>query len=224
MKLSSDSLARVGRLTLIALAGLLSVLSIVACASRHAGHQEISALIDRYRGADKPEPGKAGTSKPSGQARSLQDEQLERVVRRNVFSPPAVKKFSAALIGVLGDEALFSGNECVKVGQAISGATLKQIGPDWVEVEYEGTLKKLYVFGPGGAPSAPASPSGPPGPAGVAGGMAVMPAEAGRPATPPDFQMTPEMMERLRSMPPEVREKVLSRMPPETREKVQQGL
>ena len=226
MKVSSDGFLRVAKLSVLALAVLLSVLSIVALASRHGEHGEVSALIERYSKTNQ-EQEKAQDPKESKKGKSPQDEQVERIKRRNVFSPAKKKSFSAKLIGILGDWAIFAPDKLVKVGESVSGAKVTEIGPDWVALEYEGKPKKLFVFGSTGKasgpspPDRPGRPSMPSGPPGMPKGAMVVSAGRSAKAMPPGFQVTPEMIEQFKKLTPEQREKALSRMPPEVRAKLQ---
>lgn len=223
MKVSSDGFLRVAKLSVLALAVLLSVLSIVALASRHGEHREVSALIERYSKTNR-EQEKARDPKESKKGKSPQDEQVKRINTRNIFSAAKKKSFSAKLLGILGDWAVFAPDKLVKVGESISGAKVKEIGPDWVALEYEGKPKKLFVFGSTGeasGPSRPGRPSMPSAPPGMPeGAMVVSPGRSGR-AMPPGFEVTPEMIEKFKQLTPEQREKALSRMPPEVRAKLQ---
>lgn len=227
MKVSSDGFLRVAKLSVLALAVLLSVLSIVALASRRGDHREVSTLIERYSKTNQ-EQEKAQDPKESKKGKSPQDEQVERIKRRNVFSPVKKKSFSAKLLGVLGDWAVFAPDKLVKVGGSVSGAKVTEIGPDWVALEYEGKPKKLFVFGSAGGapgPSGPSAPSGPPGmpsgPPGMPRGAMVVRSGRSAKAMPAGFQVTPEMIEQFKKLTPEQREKALSSMPPEMRAKLQ---
>ena len=123
------------------------------------------------RGGDKPPPPDKAL-----------EEQVQRISSRNIFAPPRPRKsgFGGKLVGVLGQMAFFEGSQGQTVGSNYNGATIKTIGADWVEIEYEGRVSRLNVFDPGGAgsssPGAPMRP-GPPGMAaanGPAGGPAMM--------------------------------------------------
>jgi len=229
-----------GQLAIAAPALLLSILSIVAFASRYSDRREVGHLLDRYArtekdgdstsqpAADAKKQPRTRKTNPAGKhdRKSPQQEQVARIQKRNIFSPPAKKSFAAKLIGVLGDEAIFQGNKLVKVGGTISGAKVTKIGPDWVEVVYQGKPRKLMVFaagGPSGAPGGPPRPpaGGPPGPPGGAP-PAVRRMPPGRPGGPA-FQITPEMIEQFKQMPPEMREKALRHMPPEIRKHFEQA-
>lgn len=223
MKIFSDGLTRIAKLGLLALAGLLSVLCVISLASRHAGHRKLSGLIDRYRTANQDAQVAPDGKNPS-KATSPQEECVKRITDRNVFSPPKKKAFSAKLLGVLGDAAIFAPDKFVKVGESISGAKVMEIGSDWVQLEYEGKPLKLSVFGPGDAAAGPSGPSMPSGPMGAQRGAMVV-SGGGPPRMPPSgFKIPPEMIERLKQASPEEREKALSRMPPEIREKIKQAM
>lgn len=223
IRIFSGGVSRIAKVSAVAVAGVLTVLSVVALASRHGDHKEVSALIDRYCKTDEQQ-GAGDTAKDPKKGKSPQDEQVERIQKRNIFSPAKKKGFSAKLMGILGDSAIFAPSEFVKVGQSVSGAKVKEIGPDWVVVEYEGKPKKLFVFGSGGAPSGPSGPSMPPGSRGMPGGRVIVSSGRTPPAMPPGFKVTPEMIEQFKQLSPDQREKALSRMPPEVRAKLEKGM
>jgi len=83
------------------------------------------------------------------------EQRTARINERNIFMPPKPKGFRAQFVGVLGDAALING-QFYKVGQTVAGATIKAIGPDWVEIEFEGetSVKRVFAPPPGSQPSA----------------------------------------------------------------------
>ena len=180
--------------------------------------QATKPATSRASGATKPK-GDKSAKKPTGpkkapakKGKSPQDEQVERICKRHMFSPaPPKKGFSANLTGVLGDEAFFDGKDKgYKVGQSYKGAKIKEIGPDWVELEFESKPRKLYVFGPGSGPSRSAPARGKPAGPGrkiIRGGMPRPP--RGPVKLPKDFKLTPEMIEAFKAMPPEMKKKAL---------------
>ncbi|MHC4717925.1 MAG: hypothetical protein ACYS5V_13205 [Planctomycetota bacterium] len=185
--------ARAGRLALIALAAILTLMSLVAAARRHLGRAELADLLDRYAAATDPtagnqpatqsaKDGKSKAGKDAGKSSTAARDRVKRICDRRIFSPAKPKRgFSATLVGVLGDEAFFAGQKKgYKVGQSFSGAKILEIGPDWVKLDVKGKDKTLHVFGKGGAGSSPRGPRGPsrpgPSPAGpVMAGPARMP-------------------------------------------------
>ena len=220
MSIKIQSLQRISQLTVVALAALLTVMAVVALASRQKGHAEITALLERYSDSEKPADQQDSNDTGQKKDEDPPDPRPDRITKRHAFSPE--KKpgdFSAKLIGVLGNSAFFEGeNKAIKVGDSFKDATLKEIGPDWVEFDFKGKPKKLFVFsdgkdaapspaapGPSGPPGAPGRPPGPP-PSVMKGGM----------------ELSPEMIQRFKSMPTKMREKALQRVPPELREKLKQ--
>jgi len=212
-----------GHLAVLATAGLLSVLSAAAPVSRHSLHKQVEELIVRCGEL----PGNAAM----GQATQRDDKakkppanpMVERITQRNVFSPPPAttpRQFQVKLVGVLGDEALFEGSGPVKAGGMIDGWRLTRIGPDCVEVEQGGRTMTLQVFSPSAGPPA-GRPAGPAGAGPVAVGMGPSPSQ---PAGPTNIEITPEIIERFRAMPPEVRQKAMEQLPPEMREKLLSSL
>ncbi len=241
MTVRKDSVLRIGRLVLLALVVMLTVACVMALADRGAGHREITDLLDRYTatlkadssGKDDDKEKDQSKDKPKGgkkpnQTKSPQDEQVERICKRHVFSPDQPNKLPN-LIGVLGNEAFFGGEKGekgkkgYKVGEIYKGVKIKEIGPDWVEVEFEGKPKKLYVFsGEDVGPSSPSGPSShmPPGVRAVPNGGATQRTRM----MPPGFEVTPEMIEKFKSLSPEKRKQALERMPAEFREKIEKAL
>ena len=225
MTIDKHKLTRIGQLVLVVLAGLFTVLAATALASRHKSHKDMAALLERYRITDNAED-QQDKDKPKppddkDKPKSAHQARADRINERSIFAPPKGKeKFPAKLLGVLGSQVFFEGeNNGFEVGQSCKGGKIKAIGPDWVEVDFKGTTEKLYVFGKGGAPSGPS-----PGPGGRPGGPPAGPRSPGGPKMPEGFELTPEMIERFKSMPAEMREKALERMPEEIRKKIQSQL
>jgi hypothetical protein len=186
----------------------------------------------------KASTGPAGPGGPRGgdaqKPKTPLDEQVERIAKRHVFSPtPPKQKLSAKLVGVAGSLAFFAGSpDGFAVGGSFNGVKVLAIGPDWAEVEFEGSRQKLEVFAasPEGGPpgGAMAGPSGPPMPPGAqpAGGPPPGAVRAGGGARemPPGFKLTPEMIEQFKKMPPEQQKQALDSMPEELREQLKKAL
>ncbi len=234
MTLRKHDLARVALGGLLALAILLSVLIAVSLASGEKSREELATLIGRYAATDDadgqetdkgkdPRNDKPGSKNPPKTGKSPQDEQVDRISKRHMFSPDPPKK-SFSLTGVLGDEAYFDGQgKGYKVGQSYKGAKINEIGPDWVQVEIEGGSRKLQVWGAGSTPS----PSGPPMPPSVTAAGPSAGVSASPPRTrgmPSGFKLTPEMVEQFKQMPAEVRKRALEQMPAEVRETLEKAL
>jgi hypothetical protein len=153
MKVNHQRAAGLSFLALSAAAALCSVWAVAAQASRYGRHSQISGLIDRCRtmAATRPDPSKS--------ASAARNPLVEKILQRNVFSPPPVasaeRPFGVRLVGVLGEEALFEGNQSAKVGGMIGPARVAVIGADWVELEHKGKTIRLEVFGQGGMPAGP---------------------------------------------------------------------
>ena len=225
MSINTQSLQRISQLTVVALAALLTVMAVVALASRQKGHLEITSLLNRYTDAEKPanqqDPKETGEAKKE----DAPDPRIDRISKRHAFSPEKKPgEFSAKLIGVLGHSAFFEGeNKAIKVGDSFRDATLKKIGADWVEFDFKGKPKKLFVFGAGkdsGSPSAPPGAPGPSGPPGRPGSSMRRPPSVIKGG----MELSPEMIERFKSMPQEMREKATKRMPAELRKKLEEEL
>ncbi|MCJ7543329.1 MAG: hypothetical protein MUP47_01990 [Phycisphaerae bacterium] len=213
--------ARAAWLGLVGAAALLSVLSLASLASRPKAHDELLGLLEEVRapqeaGARAP----ASAYRPRGAATARADTQtVEQVSKRNMFAPPAGPKKPPAPIAVLGDQAVFPNNEWVKVGGEYQGCKLLATGPDWVELEVDGKPLRLSVFAPREAGASQ-------GQAGQLTPGQPQPSEdrrdRGRFFGDRPFVVTPEMIERFRSMPPDRRERMLENMPPEIRQQIEQ--
>ena len=198
---------------LVALAGLVSVLCLVSLVSGDSHRREATGLLGRFQqDTQVAQEKETATTKPTekkpapkkDKPKKEKDPREKRICDRNVFG--VKKKWSAQLIGVLGDLAFFQSGPGLTVGKSYKGAKILKIGSDWVELEVEGKPKKLHVFSPGSA-----SPSrGPMMPGGPRPGR-------GAPGGP---RITPEMIERLKKMPAPMRERVMQNMPTEVREKL----
>ncbi len=214
---------RYGWAAMAILAGVLTLGAMVAQISRYVEHRRLNQMIERCS-ADRAGHASAGNKKDASPSPVV-----ERIMKRNVFSPPAppgeAQFAGPRLIGVLGQDALFDGNQSVKVGGMIGGARLTKIGADSVEIDFNGKPATLMVFTPGAGASAGGSPSGPPG-MGVTGRGMMPPNAAPSSMAPPGaaasagMTVTPEMIESFKKLPPEARQKALERMPAEMREKL----
>ena len=215
MTLRTNSLATGLAVALLATAATLTAVSVAAIAARQKGHDELASLIAQYA-ADPGVAGKTAGSRSPGT--SAPDPRAERIGKRHVFSPaPPQQGFPGNLAGVLGDEVFFAGQpQGLKVGQAYQGATIRQIGPDWVEMERDGKRQKLYVFaakgasphgprggtmrvGPGVRPTGAGPGPAPPGPGRAEPPKHLPPGPASAPAdmmSPPDVSITIQMPER----------------------------
>ena len=140
---------RVAQLAAVALASMLTLLIVIVPITRAATHRK-AARLEQITLAKQAAEDDA-TEKPAATA-----DRWSEVTKRNMFAPPPPKGFRARLSGVLGDSAIFDGGKFVKVGESHQGAKLLEVGPDWVEIEFEGEKKKLQVFtGAGGGRPAP---------------------------------------------------------------------
>lgn len=213
--------ARAAWFGLVGAAALLSVLSLVSLASRPTASGELLGLAEEVRapqqeGADSS----ASARRPRGASTARADSQaVEQVSKRNLFAPPAGPKKPPPPIAVLGDQAVFPNNEWVKVGAEYQGCKLLATGPDWVELEVDGKPLRLSVFAPreGRPTEGQAGQPTPEQPTPSEERPERGPRFGGRP-----FTVTPEMIERFRSMPPARRERILENMPPEIRQQIEQ--
>lgn len=145
----------------ILLAGFLTIwlmLSWLVQASEQDQFRELAAKANVFPpndpneatgAASAPEEAPDGTDKSSTPppAQSIADKQLERNVKRSLFVPIPKKKIPLSLVGVLGNEALFAGGKTGIVGAKIDGAEVTAIGPDWVDLLWDGKTVKQWVFG-----------------------------------------------------------------------------
>ncbi len=235
MTVRGKRLIRIAQVVLLGGAVLLTVLNVAAVADRGSGSEEIASLLERYTAPEKSDgnsepdangPARTGTqpaSKPTqkkkpDKKKPAQDPQVERICKRHVFSPePKKKESTPQLIGVLGDLAFFKTGTGCAVGQTHQGAKILKIGPDWVEVEIKGKSRKLHVWTPGGGGPSPSPGRGPP------GAMRMGMRRGGRPGPrgAPTGAMSPEMIERFKKMPPEIRQRALKGMSAEMRQKIE---
>ncbi len=88
----------------------------------------------------------------------------QRINDRYIFHSAPQPKFRS-IRGVLGNKVLFTNGGAVAVGETYDGATVKAIGGDWVELEYEGETLTVHVGKNAGRRHRPTG--GPPRPAAV---------------------------------------------------------
>lgn len=159
---------RLGEYAVLVLAALLTAWLLVAVIWRAAGSGDYAQLATRLEQQHQQEPESNGEEstpqksdkdkpkekdKPKDKAAetkepSVADEQVKRITERSLFAPVPKKTLGARLIGVLGNEAFFAGGKSAKVGGQIGGAKVVALGPDWVDLEWEGKTIKQWVFSP----------------------------------------------------------------------------
>ena len=168
MRIPTDKLIRSAHLSLVALAAMLTILGVISLFGRDGIGGELEYLLARYSAAAadgdaedaKEKNPESKPSEPGSESKSAVEEQAERVRKRHPFSPAPPKKSPPKLVGVLGDKAFFDDGEGCEVDKNYKGAKIKEIGPDWVKIEFEGQDQTLHVYGQGG--DSPSMPSGPP--------------------------------------------------------------
>lgn len=190
---------------LLILAGAVTLLCFASLLRGNEPAHEAKRLLGRFRFVPPTETSKSP------------DPRVKYLGKENPFTPK--KSWSSGrLVGVLGDLAFFENGPALKVGDKHNGAKIRKIGPNWVEMDVEGNPKKVYVTS--GGPSSGPSPGG--------GRMRVprgIPSPGPRSSgPPPGFKLTPEMIERFKKLPPDIRAKALQNMPPEIREQLQKAL
>ena len=223
---------------LTAVAGVVCLVAAIGLAGLAEGGPRVNELLKTYAAAKseaKTTDGETGKADSDGKTDEQHPAKLaaERVTKRSLFCAVKKKKFSAGkLVGVIGHFAMFEGSDkLLKVGDDRNGGKITAIGGDWVEVTFEGKAEKLHVFGEGGPSSGPSGPSrsmmarrGPPG-----GGRMVVASEPAPPPShsrslPPDFKLTPEMIEKFKALSPEQQKQALEHVPPEIREQLDKAL
>ncbi len=90
---------------------------------------------------NKPQQDKPGNKKPDPPALAV-----ARIKTKNMFIVPEKPDFRN-ILGILGDSVLYPGGISLKVGDQHNGATIKEVGSNWVKVEYEGEIIPLGVYG-----------------------------------------------------------------------------
>ncbi len=264
MNINKDKVTRIARLAVIVLASLLSILALTALASKNKSQREIADLLELYNPSEKPpekdknpnpnekegkkegkkegeKEGKKEGKKEDKKKKSLQELKVERIIKRLIFSVKKKHKgFSLKLAGILGKLVYFQGpnkkglSKGFELGQTYKEAKIKRIGPDWVEVEFRGKMKMLYVFGKGGAVSKPSKSPPKPKPAGPAKApppeaiklpeMPKMPKISKNMHVPSGFKITAEMIARFKSLSPEMQQQLLEQMPDNIREELEKKL
>ena len=133
MTVSKKRLARIAQLAVLVLAGLLTITALAALASRQKGHHQITTLLERYNPPEEPpdkdkSPTPDDKNKNKNKKKSPQEEQADRIAKRQIFSVEKSKEFSLKLMGILGDMVYFHGqNKGFTVGQSHGGAKITQI-------------------------------------------------------------------------------------------------
>ncbi|MAE61557.1 MAG: hypothetical protein CMJ49_09400 [Planctomycetaceae bacterium] len=144
------------------------ILTIARLASMVSVHDEFDDVHTRLVALDPPPPEEPVDDEAGEDGKEKKDEKptekkfepdpaVARIGKTTAFVVKPKPSFSATLQGILGDDAYISG-KAVKVGGSVAGGTLKVIGPDYVEIEWKGEKKTLYVFGKGGIKSVPGKP------------------------------------------------------------------
>lgn len=86
----------------------------------------------------------------------------QRIDARNLFTSPPSPQFRN-VIGVLGNLALYPGGDTLAVGEQREGATLTEVGADYVEFEFDGEKVRVNVLEAGAGGGGGPQMSGPPG-------------------------------------------------------------
>ena len=148
---------RAAWLAAVLLAGVVSWLAFSSWQSGDALREraeEVAAMLNPNAGPDAAEAKAAASDGDSRGQRGGGPEvaAVQRVAERRFFSPAPPQGFRNAR-GVLGDRVLYSGGQSFAVGDNVMGATVKEIGLNHVELEYEGETVTVK-FGSGGGSNA----------------------------------------------------------------------
>jgi len=103
--------------------------------------EAVAALLE-------PDSASPGTDDGADDADGGPAPAVARLGKRRFFSPAPPQDFRNAR-GVLGDRVLYPGGQSFAVGDHAMGATVKAIGLDYVELEFEGETVRVD-FGSGG--------------------------------------------------------------------------
>lgn len=96
--------------------------------------------------ADNQPPSRRPDRKPDQANPSPPDLAVARIKEKNMFVAPVQPDFRT-ILGILGDQVLYPGGKSLGVGDTHNGSTIKEIGSNWVKVEYEGEIIALGVYG-----------------------------------------------------------------------------
>lgn len=125
----------------VVLAGVVSWLAFSAWRAGDALREraeQVAALLDPYP-ADRADADADGEPVAA----------VTRLRERRFFSPAPPQDFRNAR-GVLGDRVLYPGGQSFAVGEHAMGATVKEIGLNYVELEFEGETVRVEFGGGGG--------------------------------------------------------------------------
>ena len=133
-------------------------------------------------------------------------ERADKLKKDNLYAPaPPPRNPVGQVLGIMGNEALING-QWYKVDAKIGDATIVAITADAVTVEWKGQKTEFSPINGQGGASGPAGPPGrPPGgpPPGMPPNVVISSGPPGSSVGPPPI--SPEEMERLKSLPPEER-------------------
>ena len=200
MNFRSDRVALTARWAVPAAMLIGTVICVVSAATSDTDRPELQELLEQYAatGQGGETGGNPGAKAPGKEDKTADDLRAQRLAGRHMFTPAPKVAFSAKLQGVLGHLAYFVGNaQGMRVGQAIMGAKIKEIGPNWVKVDFQG--KEMTVLVTGGAPKGEA-PAGPPQASGPPGLSGPRPTGA-KPAPGPTQVPVPAKNPTFRAMP-----------------------
>jgi len=128
---------------------------------------------------------------------------------RAIRELPGLQAVKLQVQGQCDESKLIACLAGLRAGQTHNGGTIRQIGPDWVEMELAGKITRVQVFG--GSPAS--APSGPP------------PAPPGAVRVPHTGAINAaQVAQQFQRMSPQARRKILERMPPEIRTEVEKLL
>lgn len=136
--------------------GALAVLATVALAGSGIGWlveaRGVNKLTEEASGTPRTPAATATPAAPNapagfpGMPAAGPDQQaVQAIVKRNIFSPPMPP---VRLTAVLGSKAYFSNGMSGEAGANLGTMKVVEVGATWAKVEMEGRQQEMYVFGP----------------------------------------------------------------------------
>ncbi|WP_432800070.1 hypothetical protein [Poriferisphaera sp. WC338] len=153
MKLQPDRIFTYVMNVLKGSTAVTAVLLIYLCINTMSDAKQPQAIATFITSQQKlpTKPGEAAKSKsPSKGYLDLSSEQAKK---RDIFNPVPSKGFKGQLEGILGNRAYFNGGQNGKIGEQVMGAKIIDLGADWVEIEFDGNKRTLWVWGAGKKPN-----------------------------------------------------------------------
>jgi len=169
--------------------------------------------------------------KQSAETAPQNDDRVAKLLANNLFVPKAQVNTPPQCVAILGDAALF-GDKWYKVGDTVENATIQEIGPNFVKVQWNDKEHLLHPFDV--EVKYAASPSAPPSPQGSGSAPSAQASAASAPSAPPPDESRrrsggrfdlEQMRRRFESLTPEQRQQMFERYQnasPEERERMRE--